>query len=385
MKAPRKRTITYLSLVNGAGQPWQVMPDRADRLRGLVRMYYDMQKLRIAAGNRVGPTGEESEPYLDAEAKDGLDHIRTGFRKMELQVVKVVETALRDVPIARWLTAIDGVGPCMAGVLLSEVSLIPTDRHPEPFTTISKLWKFTGLHTSNGAAPRRKAGERAGFNPWLRSRIVAVLARNLIKTNTRSEPDEARLAEINARREQAGDAPFSLETWRAATCAAGFATRIEHPWMAHAVYVRGPWARIYYDYRHRKESLTVASCMGCAGTGRRADPDATAEEKRAEHAKNAVVCWNCAGTGGPAPWGRGADHRDQAAVRYLAKMFLGAFLNEYRKQESLVVRPPYAEEKLGAQPHRAALAPAIPETMGYVEAYRDEGGPEDEVQEAEGA
>ena len=377
----RKRIVNYLRLTNGQGEPWQVLPERQDRLRGCVRMYYDMQALRIAAGNRIEPvSGEMTEPYLDDDSKGTLGRVKADFKALELRIVKVVEAALSGAGIATWLMAIDGIGPCMAGVLLSEISLIPTDRHPDPFSTVSKLWKFTGLHTGeDGKSVRRKRGERAGFNPWLRAKVTAVLARNLIKTNTRAEPNEERLASINASRQKKAEGegaaytPITVEGWRKEVVEAGFARRISYPWMSReAVYVRGPWAPIYYENRHRLESRTVDRCMGCEGTGHRADPDASADEKRA--AKK-IKCWNCNATGGAAPWGRGPDHRDQAAVRYLAKMFLSAFINEYRRQEGLEVRPSYSEAKLGAPRHGGGVqrdAGGVELPGGYVEAFREE-------------
>ena len=351
------------------GEPWQVPPVMRDRLKGLVRLYYDMQHLRIGAGNRINPTGEDSEDYLDAEAVEILGKVKKDFEKMEEAIIKVVGRVLRDVPIARWLQAHSGVAECMAGVLLSEISLIPVPSHtktsaktrcgcedpggvackdkgyPEPFTTVSKLWKFCGLDTRDGKAPRLEKNVKAGFNPWLRAKVIAVLARNLIKTNSRAEPNEDKLAEINAGRAKKDKPAWTLADWRKEAIRLGFTRRIEFPWMDHAVYVKGPWAPVYYEYRHRLETRRVDVCSGCDGTGARMPPDATAEEKRED--KKRVECWNCEGTGGPCAWGCGADHRDAASARYLAKMFIAAFLVEYRTEEGLPVRPSFQEEKQG--------------------------------------
>jgi len=53
----------------------------------------------------------------------------------------------------------------------------------ERLTTPSKLWKYSGLHTDNGRAPKRSRGKKLEFNAELRMVMVGRLAANLIMAN----------------------------------------------------------------------------------------------------------------------------------------------------------------------------------------------------------
>lgn len=211
-----------------------------------------------------------------------------GLEKLEKQALKEISSTLKQIPIFNaWLTHQKGVGPTMAGVLLA---FIPMHNIP----TCGKLWAYCGLAVRTGVADRRIKGQKATFNPWLKAKLTFVLGGSFIKSNS-------------------------------------------------------PWRKFYDDYKHRKENTLVQICMGCKGTGlyKPSQKDIEAATRDNEPTPKPSKCANCAGTGGPAPWGCNKKHRNIASMRYMVKMFLQALYVEWRTIDGLPVRVPYAEEYLG--------------------------------------
>lgn len=279
-----------------------------------VKYFYDLQKTRISSHNRAlrsVPTTELS----DAD-KAFLQQMGDGLSSLEDDVLKTIKKMLKGIPIyEQWFSVRPdqkGIGPTMAALILTSFNI-------ENCSTVSKMWAWAGLAVdpTTGRAVQRVKGERARFDPWLKSKMVTVLPECLIKANS-------------------------------------------------------PWKKTYDDYKHRKTSQMVPTCFGCEGTGKRKgeareDPK-TGKIESVDEGK-LVKCWNCDGTGGPAPWGRGPDHRHMAAKRYLAKMVLQALWVKWRTIEGLEVRPPYAEEKLGMLHHgQSALVQSITAPIDEVDA-----------------
>ena len=153
-------------------------------LRTIVRGAYDIQKLRIQMGNRIvgnfkaklGQAPSEKEETMDAEAKALLADLRRRFKKLtdgvstfprqkgfkgdevistytelcllaqyisleesEKSHFKRLGTILKEYPIfTEFLDGVKGVGPAMAGVLVSEI-----DIHKAQYP--SSLWRYAGL------------------------------------------------------------------------------------------------------------------------------------------------------------------------------------------------------------------------------------------------
>lgn len=209
-------------------------------LRTMVRGCYDIQKLRIQMGNRIvgtfkvklGQEPGEAEDEMDAAGKEILDRLRKHYtlladavaafprhakfkgdgvidtytelclvaeyvelESQEKKHFRRLESVLRDFPIfTGFLDGVKGIGPAMAGVIISEID-IRKARHP------SSLWKYAGLDvTSTGTGRSRKEdslvereyvnkdGEAAmrksiTFNPFLKTKLVGVLAGSFIKAN----------------------------------------------------------------------------------------------------------------------------------------------------------------------------------------------------------
>lgn len=214
-------------------------------IRTSVRTLYDMQKLRIQTGNRIVasfrdklgiapsiaeetvPDGEAVLDALRAEYKllaDGVKRITNKWRpesalltsqgeyrlieayehqmRAEESHIKLIETELKNYPIyTEWMKDVRGVGPLMAGVILSEIDI-------HKCNSISALWAYCGLDvvvsTDEETGEIREEGrsrkrhhlkpktytnrdgdtvETVGitFNPFLKTKLVGVLGSVFIK------------------------------------------------------------------------------------------------------------------------------------------------------------------------------------------------------------
>lgn len=228
-------------------------------IRAIVRGAYDQQKLRIATGLRLvanfrsrdlGIAPGESEDDIDdddeegAEAKEILKEIRAeydritdriagdavddettpakrvnpkNFKGEELidswarfaladQYFSVLASEKRSFRLLayeverhplweRFLKDIKGIGPAMAGVILSEID-VSIPKH------VSGLWKYAGLDVAPDGAGRSRRKEHLidkeytnsdgeldtrksiTFNPWLKTKLMGVLANLFVKMGT---------------------------------------------------------------------------------------------------------------------------------------------------------------------------------------------------------
>jgi hypothetical protein len=73
-----------------------------------------------------------------------------------------------------------GVGPVIAAGLIGHVDIAKADH-------VSSLWKYAGLHVVDGAAARRRRGERADWNPQLRA-VCRKLGGSFMKARSQYRP-----------------------------------------------------------------------------------------------------------------------------------------------------------------------------------------------------
>lgn len=183
-------------------------------IRTMIKLYYDIQKLRVAVGNRIKvkefircPNGHLI-PYPKRKVKQRKFTGRCPICGAEVEVVEVVPPALlgtihgelRDIEKgiyayiyqyvskhkfwSEYLKYVKGIGPVLAAGLI-------TILNPARFETVSKMWKYAGLHVEFacphcgyvsdapgrcprcgmmlvGRAPRRVAGRKVSWNPAAR-------------------------------------------------------------------------------------------------------------------------------------------------------------------------------------------------------------------------
>lgn len=144
-----------------------------DLMRKAVQSYYDAQKLRIQMSNRIdaqaraGTMTREWEEQAEDTLKDMV--------KIEKKLQKDVGTMLTHVDIYPWLTEVRGCGVLISGALVSGI------QDPGKFETVSKLWAYCGLHVVEGRAPRRRKGEKANWNGFLKAKLLGVLGPQFLK------------------------------------------------------------------------------------------------------------------------------------------------------------------------------------------------------------
>lgn len=213
-------------------------------MRCSVRSLYDMQKLRIQNGNRItaafrvklGLESSQAEEENE-EANELLNELRAEFKRLTDGVKRITKNIKCDSPLisnrgelalleayerqleaekihakaieeelkncAIWtdyLLDIRGVGPLMAGVILSEIDITKCN-------SISALWKYCGLDVlvyqndkgetleegrckqRHHLVPRTYANKKGEvietigitFNPFLKTKMVGVLGTVFIK------------------------------------------------------------------------------------------------------------------------------------------------------------------------------------------------------------
>lgn len=266
-------------------------------LRNKVKIFYDIQSVRLRIEGRLTPKAEGAEIQLHEADKKLLGWRYREFRNNEASMLKDIQEHLETISFYRDVLSdrvrYRGIGPTLAGVILSEFDIHKAD-------TVSKMWSFSGLnpvpcrrcracHTpviendgilqhrterkrvsektracplrgqpltendyyESGALPKPVKGEKLRYNEWLRSKMMGVLGPCLIKLDS-------------------------------------------------------PFRRHYEEYKHRKLSQS---------------------------------------------WGISPAHVHNAAMHYMVKMVLLDIHSKWRKHEGLSVREPYAVEKLGMTPH----------------------------------
>ena len=109
-----------------------------DGIRALVDLYYDLQKSRIALGNRI----KAIERKASSETKNEQEQIALVFdraRALEKMIVSVFMLYVKDKPGSSFLSETKGIGPVLSA------NLIATYGNCSRFPTISKLWAWSGL------------------------------------------------------------------------------------------------------------------------------------------------------------------------------------------------------------------------------------------------
>lgn len=209
-------------------------------VRVLVRGAYDIQKLRIQMGNRIcqnfrhklGISSSQPEEEMDNVAKEVMKKLRASHEKLASAVAKMssknfegdeiistytefvlvaeylelemVEEShfsrlgkiLEEIPIYKhFLKGIKGIGPAMAGVIVSELDPHKA-KHPSSFV------KYAGLDVApdgKGRSRRKEhlvkreyvnsAGEKAErdgitFNAFLKTKLIGVLGGSFLKSKS---------------------------------------------------------------------------------------------------------------------------------------------------------------------------------------------------------
>lgn len=340
--------------------PWEMRQER-QYLRTLVAAYYDWQRWEISARLRginrmtraVRERVEEAKAVGDATGIDLAPRARIAGQAAPVELTleqlqrmdefadkadglldgyaSEISRAVRTFgEHAKWLDEQKGIGPIMAGFLLSQFDPYKAKRP-------SGYWKFAGLHVvpgegGRGHSPRPEKGQKNGFAKGVRVKMLGVLGPNLLKACVRSPETK------DGPRD---DVKLKAQGYRLID------THLGKRW------VRGPYAESYFNYRWRKGTEPGAdtkwgyeACTTCIRPVFR-------QGKRLE-VPQAFKDGSCPSCHGTASLRAGADgHLITASLRYMVKMFLLDFWKEQRRIEGLVIVPSYNEMMRG-YPHRAS-------------------------------
>ena len=309
------------------------------KIRNIVSSVYDIQKVRIAVGNRIvnsfniqlgqepskpkDDMGEEAKKMIkvlmdeyervtDAyvehksslkkiirEHSEDLDlvHLKSetdykmieqysNFKNIEDTMIKVLKKELADYPVyAQYLSNVKGVGPLMAGVLISYFD-------PYAARHVSSFWKYAGLDVvfvpdNDAENPVGLDGELLGHYEG-RQRKHTEFQDYIAKDGTKQQKKGLTYN------------PF-VKTKLLGVLGTSF------------LRVRGDYAAVYYDYRSRLDNSSKHK-------------DKT------------------------------DGHKHRMATRYMVKQFLRNFWVEWRQIEGLPVTEPYEVAKLGNDPHKYNVA-----------------------------
>jgi uncharacterized protein (UPF0212 family) len=155
------------------------------RILKVLKTFYDVQKLRVATELRVKQTrfslcpsrhmvpmvvSRDKCPICGApvtevvvEPPEALKSVLSRLELIESDLYKELERVVKGHPLyIKYLQHVKGVGAASAAYLITVLN-------PARFETVSKMWKFAGLHVENGKAPKRVSGQATGWNPVART------------------------------------------------------------------------------------------------------------------------------------------------------------------------------------------------------------------------
>lgn len=290
-----------------------------DAMRCKVRMFYDLQRMRLQAEGRILPKADDMPIQLHEVDLNVLTLRVQDLAKAEKAALKDVEEHLGTLPI--WTQILSdrdrfrGLGVTMAAVIIAENDIRRQD-------TVSKMWSFAGLapvagfRCTNCHAVMKVLGPDRFEHPKSKCAYVPVLSRKGTATAVEAFADSA--------------VPSNRIFDESKVYAGGRA--------AHAV--RGEKLK-FNKFLRTKLLGVLGPCMLKAGSPYRHFYDSYKSRKLA------------------AGWGTGDAHRHVAAIRYMVKQLLIDVHREWRQLEGLPVREPYHQAILGhAHQGSNAQAPA---------------------------
>ena len=263
-------------------------------LKRLVKLFYDYQRLRIQAAGRTYERAEGTTIDLADEDIEILGRRSNELLVLEKEVLKDIDTHLSTMPayinILADKTRFKGIGPTMAGVILSEVDITRCN-------TVSGLWKYAGLapipsqrcSKCNDEVKLIPKSKGLYMHTYARTEKCAMAKKELTKSQT--------FASGRAMRPTKGEKlPYN----------SFFKTKMVGVMASCLLKANSPYRKFYDDYKHRLVS---------SGKGR---------------------------TDG---------HRHQMAMRYMVKMVLADIWKDWRTLEGLDVRESYQEQYLNHKHH----------------------------------
>lgn len=103
-----------------------------DEARGLVKLYYDLQKHRMAVRS------QERELVAVGKSAEIFDHFALQLATLEKEMQGVLDVYSTSTPVGAWSRSVLGIGPVIAAGLMAHIDITkaPTAGH---------IWRFAGL------------------------------------------------------------------------------------------------------------------------------------------------------------------------------------------------------------------------------------------------
>ena len=153
-------------------------------LKVYARSFYDFQEVKNEFAGRL--RASDAVEKMPEERKKELESYRKQLEIAEGKLLKIIEPHLEEIPIYNeFLIKIKGCAVRMSACLLT--SIVDIKR----FATVSKLWAYSGLHVIEGRGAKRRKGEKANWNQFLKTKLY-ILSDCLLKLNFSSEEGEKR-------------------------------------------------------------------------------------------------------------------------------------------------------------------------------------------------
>lgn len=271
--------------------------DRA-ALRRKVRIFYDLQRLRMQTAGRTLDRATDIE--LHPADINILDARAANLQEAEDEALKDVAAHLATMPAYMKILAEKpkwkGIGPTLAGVLLSEIDIVRCE-------TVSALWRYAGLapqparrckECQDTVVPTTGKKYRHAYKRKVKCKtIVSVSSGIAVKATVLDALDISKTYESAA-----AERPTKGEKLHYNSFLKTKLVGVMGPCLLKA---DSPWRKFYDDYKHRLKSANK---------------------------------------------GMNDGHQNAMANRYMVKMLLQEFWIQWRTLEGLPVRESYQEQYL---------------------------------------
>lgn len=152
-----------------AQQALAIMSKKNPELHVLVKTREEVQKLRIAIGNREGAMVRLGLATLE-EAVALHNRVGENLKGLEEDLAELYGPIVESHPVwETWLKDVKGIGVTTAGQILGLMDDVGR------FDTVSKLWAYTGLGVFDGKIQRRTKGEKANWNNRFKTVLLGIV------------------------------------------------------------------------------------------------------------------------------------------------------------------------------------------------------------------
>ncbi len=381
-------------------------------LKMMVQGMYQIQDMKIRAGNRLSAYYREKlgiEPSTKTDINCSMDAVKAEFKKIvgnpeelssrrkylyeglianyaelvmvrhyihleqeEKSIEKSLKYVLRTIPVyAEYLEGIEGVGPAMAGVIISQI-----DIHKAKYA--SSIWKYAGLDVAPDGKGRSRRSEHLEdseyidknnelkkkkgitFNPFLKTKLVGVLGSSFLRVGG-DKYKEIYYNYKNRLESTPGHAMWNLDGLEYNPNLARWnldgleSTVAVPPDVWNYLYVNrqeGTWKMSLHEpkTKPREQGYTFPSKDEHGKyLALNSDGSVRLEPVEYDNKKNLTkIRLRIAGKGiAVYRKGKTKGHRHNMANRYMIKMFIIDLYENWRTIEGLPVYAPYHEAKLG--------------------------------------